>query len=157
MKALYLLLLIPFFSFAQPSVKASREWIKKDGANILTELKDLISIPNHASDLPNIQRNAEKIKKLFADRGFNMQLLQESGAPPIVYGELKVKGATRTLCFYAHYDGQPVDPSLWKLDAFKAELYDKGMYQGGKPIPMPKAGEPINDDWRLYGRSASDD
>ncbi|MFZ1808247.1 MAG: M20/M25/M40 family metallo-hydrolase [Cyclobacteriaceae bacterium] len=157
MRVITLLMLVSSFSFAQPSVKASRDWIEKDGANILTELKDLISIPNHASDLPNIQRNAEKIKKLFADRGFNMQLLQEPGAPPIVYGEQKVKGATRTLCFYAHYDGQPVDPSLWKLDAFKAELYDKGMYQGGKPIPMPKAGEPINDDWRLYGRSASDD
>ena len=157
MKAFYLLLFIPSLLFAQPSVKASREWIKKDGANILTELKDLISIPNHASDLPNIQRNAEKIKKMFADRGFAMRLLQEPGAPPIVYGEYKVKGATRTLCFYAHYDGQPVDPALWKIDAFNAELFDKAMYEGGKSVPMPKAGEPINEDWRMYGRSASDD
>ena len=157
MRIIYVILFIPSFLFAQPSVKASREWIKKDGAHILAEFKDLISIPNHASDLPNIQRNAEKIKKLFSDRGFEMRLLQEPSAPPVVYGEYKVKGATRTLCFYAHYDGQPVDPSLWKLDAFNAELYDKAMYKGGKPIPLPKVGEPINEEWRLYGRSASDD
>ena len=33
---------------------------------------------------------------------------------PLVYGELKVEGARRTLLLYAHYDGQPVDPALWK-------------------------------------------
>lgn len=152
-----LLALLPLASIAQPSVKASRDWVKKEGPNILSEFKDLLSIPNHASDLPNIKRNAEKIKKMFADRGFDMRLLEEPGAPPIVYGERKVKGAKRTLCFYAHYDGQPVDPALWKLDAFKPELYDKAMYDGGKPIPMPKAGEAINEEWRMYGRSASDD
>lgn len=157
MRVVFLLLLLPSLLVAQPSVKASREWIKKDGPNILAEFKDLLSIPNHASDLPNIQRNAEKIKKLFADRGFAMRLLQEPGAPPIVYGEYKVKNAKRTLCFYAHYDGQPVDPALWKLDAFDPALYDKAMYDGGKPISMPKAGEPINEEWRMYGRSASDD
>lgn len=157
MKAVYLLLLLPSLLFAQPSVKASREWIKKDGPNILEEFKDLLSIPNHASDLPNIQRNAELIKKMFADRGFAMQLLQEPGAPAVVYGEYKVKGATRTLCLYAHYDGQPVDPALWKINAFEPELFDKAMYNGGKAIPMPKAGEPISEEWRMYGRSASDD
>lgn len=63
MRWIIVFLLFPFFSFAQPAVNASRDWIKKEGANILTELKGLVSIPNHASDLPNIQRNAEKIKK----------------------------------------------------------------------------------------------
>lgn len=157
MKKIFLLLLLPFTLCGQSSVKASREWIRKNGYEILAEFKDLLSIPNHASDLPNIERNAAKLMKMFGDRGFAMQLLQEPGAPPVVYGEYKVRNATRTLCFYAHYDGQPVDPSLWKIDAFKPELYDKSMYNNGKPIPMPKANEPINEEWRLYGRSASDD
>ncbi|MEQ8423711.1 MAG: hypothetical protein RIA63_03310, partial [Cyclobacteriaceae bacterium] len=82
MRIICLLFLLPSLLFAQPSVKASRDWIKKDGAHIISELKDLVSIPNHASDLPNIQRNADKIKKMFSDRGFAMQLLQEPGAPP---------------------------------------------------------------------------
>ncbi len=157
MKLLHILLLLPSLVLAQPSVQASREWIKKDGANILAEFKSLLSLPNHASDLENIQRNAEKLEKMFGDRGFKMQLLQEPGAPPVVYGEYKVKNAKRTLCFYAHYDGQPVDPSLWTHDAFKPELYDNAAYKGGKPIPMPKPGDEIKDEWRLYGRSASDD
>ena len=33
---------------------------------------------------------------------------------PLVYGALNVPGATRTVLFYCHYDGQPVDPKAWK-------------------------------------------
>src|SRR5205085_10197061 len=40
---------------------------------------------------------------------------------------------------------------------FEPVLYDNAMYKGGKQIPMPKSGEPVNDDWRIYARSASDD
>lgn len=157
MKVTYILFLLPSLLFAQPSVKASREWIKKEGHNILATYSELLAIPNHASDLPNIERNAALLMKMFGDRGFEMKLLQEPGAPPIVYGEHKVKGATRTLCFYVHYDGQPVDIDQWKTDPFKPQLFDNAEYKGGKPIPMPKAGEPINEDWRIYARSASDD
>ena len=154
---LFSCIFISTLAFTQPAVNASRAWIKKEGPGILAEFKDLLAIPNHASDLPNIQRNAEKIKKMFSDRGFTMQLLQEPGAPPVVYGEYKVKGATRTLCLYAHYDGQPVDPKLWSINAFEPTLFDKAMYDGGKAIPMPKPGESINEEWRMNGRSASDD
>ena len=30
-----------------------------------------------------------------------------------MFAELRVPGAQRTLLFYAHYDGQPVDPKGW--------------------------------------------
>jgi acetylornithine deacetylase/succinyl-diaminopimelate desuccinylase-like protein len=32
---------------------------------------------------------------------------------PEVYGEVLVPGAKQTLIFYAHYDGQPVNPDQW--------------------------------------------
>ena len=35
------------------------------------------------------------------------------GAPPAVYGEILTPGAARTIVFYAHYDGQPLDPKEW--------------------------------------------
>lgn len=139
------------------AAEASRAWIKKEGPNILQTYSQLLSLPNHASDLVNIRKNANLLRELFTTRGFEMQLLELDGAPPIVYGERKVPNAQRTLCFYVHYDGQPVDPSTWKNAPFTPVLYDNAMYKGGKPIPFPKAGEPINEDWRIYARSASDD
>ncbi len=158
MKKILVLLLFPIGLFAQPkAVQASRSWIQKEGPNILSTYAQLLSLPNHASDLVNIRKNADMIKDLFASRGFAMQLLELDGAPPIVYGERKVPNAQRTLCFYVHYDGQPVDPTTWKNAPFTPVLYDNAMYKGGKPIPFPKVGEPINEDWRIYARSASDD
>jgi acetylornithine deacetylase/succinyl-diaminopimelate desuccinylase-like protein len=158
MKKFYLLLLLPVIVNAQnASVEASRAWKKKEGHNIIANFTELLSIPNRASDLPNIRKNAELISKMFSDRGFQMQLLEIEGSPPAVYGEKKVLNAQRTICFYVHYDGQPVDPSSWSNAPFQPVLYDKAMYAGGQPIAMPKANQAIEENWRIYARSASDD
>lgn len=150
--------LLAQLSIAQPkAVQASRSWIAKEGHNILSEFSELLAIPNHASDSVNIRKNANLLLSAFNKRGFAMQLLEYPGSPPVVYGERKVPGATRTLCFYVHYDGQPVDPSSWAHTPFKPVLYDKAMYQGGKQISFPTAGQRISEDWRVYARSASDD
>src|SRR6185436_11803645 len=109
---LLLLLLISGTALGQnKSVTASRAWIKKEGPAIISKYAELLALPNNASDLPNIAKNAKMINDMFSARGFNMQLLQLDGVPPIVYGERKLPNARRTLCFYVHYDGQPVDPS----------------------------------------------
>lgn len=153
-----LLIILPSLLCAQNrAVQASRAWISKEGPSILNAYAELLSIPNHASDLPNIRKNAGLIKDIFSKRGFDMQLLELDGAPPVVYGERKVPQAQRTLCFYVHYDGQPVDPSTWTNAPFQPLLFDNALYKGGKPISFPKAGEKINEDWRIYARSASDD
>lgn len=158
MSKFILLFLLPVIAGAQnKSIQASRNWIRQEGPAILSAYAELLSIPNHASDKVNIRKNASLISNLFSERGFNMQQLELEGAPPIVYGERKIPNAQRTLCFYAHYDGQPVDPATWKTAPFQATLYDNALYRGGKTIPFPKKGEPIQDDWRLYARSASDD
>ncbi|MFK7801019.1 MAG: M20/M25/M40 family metallo-hydrolase [Anaerolineae bacterium] len=141
----------------QKIVAASRDWIKKEGHHILKEYCDLLKLPNHAADLPNIERNCEFISQMFAKRGFEMQHLRLEGAPPIVYGERLVPDATRTFCIYAHYDGQPVVPENWAHAPFEPTLYDEAMPNGGQPTPFPKSGEEIDEEWRLYARSASDD
>src|SRR5207302_1123601 len=54
--------------------------------------------------------------------------------------------------FYAHYDGQPVDPAQWKTPPWRPALFDPS----GKELSL--AGEePLPDEARLYGRSTSDD
>ena len=88
-------------------------WVAANQGPIVRELLDLLTIPNVAADRENIRRNAEHLRGLLSRRGFTAELLETDGNP-LVYGELKVAGATRTLLLYSHYDGQPVDPKGWK-------------------------------------------
>jgi acetylornithine deacetylase/succinyl-diaminopimelate desuccinylase-like protein len=83
--------------------------------------------------------------------------LLEGGGPPAVFGELKSPGATVTVGIYAHYDGQPVDASKWASEPFKPTLRDKSIEAGGREIALPKRGEKVDPESRLYARSASDD
>ena len=118
-----------------PWVPKVRSWITANEQPILRELQDLLAIPNVAADRANIRKNAEHLRGLFEKRGFAVELLETPGNP-LVYAELKVPGATRTLLLYCHYDGQPVDPKGWR-----------------QPDPF----KPVLRDGRLYARSASDD
>jgi acetylornithine deacetylase/succinyl-diaminopimelate desuccinylase-like protein len=74
-----------------------------------------------------------------------------------VYGELRTPGATRTVVFYAHYDGQPVEESKWATPPWEPTLRDGPLEQGGKVVPFPTASGMAGPEWRLYARSAGDD
>src|SRR5687767_7704635 len=81
-------------------------WVTANQRAIVTELVDLLAIPNIAADRENIRRNAVRLRDMLAKRGLAAEILETTGNP-LVWGEMKVAGATRTLLFYAHYDGQP--------------------------------------------------
>jgi len=120
----------------------------------------LLEIPNVASDLQNIRRNAEFIREMMQRRGLSPRLLETASrsTPPAVYGEWKALGATRSLIFYAHYDGQPTDPKQWTDTLpWQPTWRSAALESGGKVLALPAAGEPINPEWRLYARSAADD
>ncbi|MFL6415372.1 MAG: M20/M25/M40 family metallo-hydrolase [Bryobacteraceae bacterium] len=102
---------------------------------ILNSFVQFLSIPNVASDKPNIGKNADFIMTALAQRGVSARLLQVPDAPPVVYAEINPPGAKGTVTFYAHYDGQPVEPAKWATPPF----------------------QPTRRGDRLYGRSTSDD
>ncbi|MEO6445368.1 MAG: M20/M25/M40 family metallo-hydrolase [Gemmatimonadaceae bacterium] len=137
---------------------AARVYRQAHEAGILREFSTLLALPNVASDLPNIRRNAAMLMEMLRRRGADARLLEVEGAPPAVYGEVKVPGATRTIVLYAHYDGQPVDPAQWTGSGpFAPVLRDKALYVGGKEIAFPKDGQHVDGEARIYARSASDD
>ena len=124
---------------------------------IVRELVELLSIPNVAADRENVRRNAALLRDLFAKRGFTAEILETDGNP-LVFAELRVPGAQRTLLFYAHYDGQPVDPKGWNQSSpFTPILRDRRMEDGGKDIANFAALASFPAEARLYARSASDD
>lgn len=110
---------------------------------VLAEFQEFLAIPNVASDGANIQRNAEWLKAAMERRGIRARLLTVGTAPPVVFGELEAPGASRTVVFYAHYDGQPANPRDWA---------------GSPPWePSFRGGDPSSGEARLYARSSADD
>lgn len=144
---------------AQPArevAAAVRAWHQPRQATIVRELATLLAIPNLASDSANIRRNADTLVAMLARRGFAARRLENGPHPPAVYGERRTPGATRTVVFYMHYDGQPVTPSQWTTPPWAPVLRTKALEAGGQPMPIPATG-PVDGEARLYGRSASDD
>jgi acetylornithine deacetylase/succinyl-diaminopimelate desuccinylase-like protein len=142
-------------------VQKVREYrVQHEGA-IVRELAEFLAIPNVASDEPNIQKNAARLVEMLKARGVETELLPIAGRGPVVFGRLMTPGAKRTVIFYAHYDGQPVDAAAWTDGKpFEPALRDNSIEAGGKRIPFPDAtagAGAYEDDWRIYARSASDD
>jgi acetylornithine deacetylase/succinyl-diaminopimelate desuccinylase-like protein len=135
----------------------ARRFREANGPRILREYAEFLSIPNVASDSAGIWRNAEHIRNELLERGVDARLLTLPGANPIVFGELQVPGATRTLGLYVHYDGQPADPANWTHPPWEPVLYSRSMEVNGEPLPFPADGEMVDPEWRIYGRSAGDD
>ncbi len=151
------LLLVQSTALAQNPI---RDYRRANEHAILKEFLALLSIPNVAADQENIRRNADALVAMMQRRKLQPRLLEASdkSAPPAVYGEWKTPGATRTLIFYAHYDGQPTDPRAWTGTLpWQPVFRSAALEAGGKLLPLPKANEAINPEWRLYARSASDD
>src|SRR5262245_4234049 len=90
---------------AAPDLEAVRRHREAHAASILAEFVELLAIPNVASDLANIRRNSDRLCEAFQKRGVVTKLLTLDGVPPIVLGELRAPGATRTIGIYVHYDG----------------------------------------------------
>ena len=142
-------------------VLAVRKHAKQHMATMIGEFISFLSIPNVARDSVNISRNAGFIMQMMKNRGIeNVQLLHavSDAAPPAIYGEVNVPDAKRTIFFYAHYDGQPVNPDQWAkgLAPFEPKLFSAPIEKNGKNIPLPRDSV-FNPEWRLYCRSSSDD
>ena len=118
-----------------PASVAARTWREGHEQAILDEYFQLLSIPNIAADQVNIRRNADMIVAMLKKRGVASRLVEAPDVNPVVFGEIRTPGAMRTVVFYAHYDGQPLDPKEWVTPPF---------------TPVIKEG-------RIYARSASDD
>jgi len=141
---------------SNPAAQAAHAWRETHERAILAEFVGLLAIPNLARDSEGIRRNAAAVSALLEKRGVRTRLLEIPGAPPVVYGELLTPGATRTIIFYAHYDGQPLDPKEWATPPWEPVVRDRALDKDGRVVALPAAGR-IDPEWRVYARSSSDD
>ncbi len=142
---------------AQDIRAALDRYIASHQRAIVSELVELVSIPNTPADTENIRRNAQLLRDMLRRRSFTTEILETDGNP-LVWGELRVPGAKRTLLVWAHYDGQPVDLRAWRqANPYNPVLRSGRLEEGAKEVPGLRSIDKFNPDWRLYGRSASDD
>ena len=139
---------------ASPAAQV-RAWRQAHEKEIVGDFATLLAKPNVATTLADVQVNARYLQGLLEKRGFAAQLIDaQPGTPPSVFGELKTPGATRTVTFYAHYDGQPIGQKGWISTPFEPSM--RTALPDAKPVDW-KAAAKLDPQWRLYGRSAGDD
>jgi len=145
-------------SLSQTVQQKVNQYRQENENKIIDEYVKFVAIPNVTRDTSNILRNAAFIKMMMEQRGIRAEFLDGTTPKinPVVFGEVKVPGAKYTLSFYAHYDGQPVNPAKWTggLQPFGPVFIDKPIEQGGKIISLTGN---ISPDYRLAGRGSADD
>ena len=159
MRLVFAGLLVSLCPLALPAQQRQpiEQFVATHQQQIVRELVDLLAIPNVAADRENIRRNAAALRDLFLARGFAAEILETPGNP-LVFAELRAPGATRTILFYEHYDGQPVDPKTWnQRDPFVPIMRDKRMEDGGQEIGNYRTLTAFPPEARIYARSSSDD
>lgn len=145
----------------KPLLDKVRAWREANEHRWMQEYVEFLSIPNTGNDSAGLMENARFIVDMMQRRGIAGRLLpgRSTRAVPAVYGEVNTPGATTTLAFYAHYDGQPVSPEKWApgVAPFQPVFATTSLEKGGQLLPFPVRSQPIAPDWRLYGRASADD
>lgn len=143
------------------SLEKVRSYRQQKESLIVNDFISFLKIPNVATDSAGIWKNAQFLATFMKQKGIsNVSFLDltDGKVPPVVYGEVSVPGATKTVVFYAHYDGQPVNPALWLkgLHPFEPKLLNGRADEGATVQELP-GNFPLNENWRIYARGSSDD
>jgi acetylornithine deacetylase/succinyl-diaminopimelate desuccinylase-like protein len=155
---LVLLSIFTALGAAQPddAVGRVRAWREQHEKEILLELFDLLKIPNVATNKADIERNAQALTRMLELRRFLPDRIATSGSPVLI-AERRVPSARRTITFYFHYDGQPVNPTEWTYEPPFSPVIVAEHEPAGRTISLSSWKDKIDPEWRIYGRSSSDD
>jgi len=121
------------------------------------ELKEFVALPNFGLKPTDINKNIEWLDSKFKARGFQTEILETKGNP-LFLGTFESDTKLPTVLFYMHLDGQAVDPGKWdQPDPYQMILKSKNDDGQWEKIEWERLAETVDSDWRLFGRSASDD
>jgi len=90
---------------------------------IISELSSFIEIQSVSADpvrRPQMKMAVEFLRKKLSSIGFEVEILENSNAPPVLFATYQVKNAKKTIGIYGHYDVQPEDPiDEWSVEPFR--------------------------------------
>ena len=82
---------------AESILEQVRSYRAQHEVEFVTELAELVALPNFAADLDAMEANAEHLTGLLEERQFSVSLLRAAGGPPVVYAERSSEGTGRTV------------------------------------------------------------
>ncbi|WP_298516613.1 M20/M25/M40 family metallo-hydrolase [uncultured Kordia sp.] len=131
--------------------------IQQELPKILKKHRELVSIPNVASDEPNMMKNVDWVTNAFEKLDFTVSIL-ETSTLPVFFAERQVNPTAKTILFYLHLDGQAVNPEKWQQkDPFQPVLKTQNADGDWEIIDWSHIDGKIDPDWRVFGRAAADD
>jgi acetylornithine deacetylase/succinyl-diaminopimelate desuccinylase-like protein len=139
-----------------PDATAIRAAVEGHTAESISLYREFLALPNDAQNPEDIAALNAWIAAALTKRGFSVQPVATGGNPALFAGRPSGED-NKTLLIYLQADGQPVDPSAWdQADPFLAVLKEQGIDDSWSEIPWERAELGINNDWRVFARSASD-
>ena len=159
---LFLFLLCAAAAAAQPLTTAQLDALTQRHVRAsYADLRAFLSLPNNAHVEINLLPNLTWLTRAFEQRGFRVTVLPTKSQPLLLAEKLADSPPTpplKTLLFYMHFDGQPVDPAQWQQpDPYQPVLKRKGANGTWETIDWQTLQSQYDPDWRVFGRSSSDD
>ena len=140
---------VPAYAAPDAAKAAADSWRAGHEKAILSEFTDFLAMPNVATTIPDVERNADHLIEMLRARGFAARTLSAGpGTPPTVYGELKTPGVRRTVLYYAHYDGQPVGQKGWASPPFTPVMRSGPLGPGSTTVDWRATAPPL---WKRRG------
>src|SRR6266850_2058192 len=124
---------------------------------IVEGLVEFVRLNSVSQESAKVRVTAEWLTDVLRARGLAGRLFETRGNP-LVFGERRVPGATRTVLIYCHYDTKPIPPAGWLQPDPLEPVFRRGLPEEGGP------GRPLGDfadddlgSLSLYARGAADD
>ncbi len=96
------------------------------------ELRTFLRQPSISAQEVGLEACADLLADLMVEAGIETEVHEVEGAGPIVVGQVRPRGAEKTLVCYGHYDVQPPEPlELWTSEPFSAEVREGKIYARG--------------------------
>ncbi|MFK7982319.1 MAG: M20/M25/M40 family metallo-hydrolase [Saprospiraceae bacterium] len=151
---IYFLIFMPFVMLAQLTEDAIS---KEDFRKILLLHKELVSIPNLPDNKELMLKNINWVANQYDKLDFKTTLLK-SNTLPVLLAEKIYDPNYKTVLFYFHIDGQPVNPDAWdQEDPFIPVLKEKKSNGDWQTLDWSNLDGAINNEWRIFARAAADD
>jgi len=133
------------------------QWVQPQLKQSFSDLNEFLKIPNDSHFLNQIMENINWLESAFQQRGFETKILKSKGNPAL-FAQIITDPKLKTVLFYAHFDGQPVDSSKWdQANPYIPVLKERGQSGQWNEIDWSRLEDNSVDELRIFCRSSSDD